>query len=477
MIDKLPIKTLIAVIIAVLVWAFVIPNGKNDNAAEAKATSGSQTENLVSAIQPVSDADAAQPSVVASGGLPVLTQRSVEPLEADKLADLHARFNRANKQLAEGQAQLAATAYQALIDDYPSIVEPYLNLASIYSSQAKLSEARGVLLRGFGANPKAGMLFDHLTEVHGALAAQSYQYALDTKVATDTPVLTLARASTIVTSLDQQQEIAKLTRQLSAQQSQVSSVEQTARLQELEAQVQQLQQAAVSTKTIQDNELNQARARIADLSQSLTQSQAAEREALARVVRAEQDSSGSVSELNSQLLESQAALLAANEGLKQKALLTTRAEQAERRIEELEADNERMSSELKLALSSNTATPATTSQPQKAIALVKGWARAWSAQDVDAYVSHYASNYSSSSSLSRAQWLEQRQIRLTNKEFINVRLKDFVVKDLGQQFSVTFSQHYQSNTVDDTVIKRLIFHKRGDDWSSAKIVNERLISR
>jgi len=121
------------------------------------------------------------------------------------------------------------------------------------------------------------------------------------------------------------------------------------------------------------------------------------------------------------------------------------------------------------------------SQPQQttqqAIALVESWARAWSAQDVDAYVEHYASNYSSSSSLSRAQWLEQRQIRLTNKEFINVSLQDFSVKDLGQQFSVTFRQHYQSNTVDDTVTKRLIFNKTGNDWSSAKIVNERLISR
>ena len=473
MLDKLPIKTLIAVFIAVIVWAFVNSSGKSDDAVGT--ADQSQTDNLVSSIQPVSGADAAQAGV-ASGRIPTLTQRSVQAIDADKLADLHARFNTANRQLAEGQSERAANAFQSLIDDYPSIIEPYLNLASIYSSQAKLNEARGVLLKGFEANPKAGMLFDHLSEVHGALAAQSYQHALDTKSTTNTPALALARASTIVTSLDQQQEIAKLTQQLSAQQSQISSADQTARLQELEAQVEQLQQAADSTKAVQDNELNQAKSRIAELSQSLTQSQAAEREALARVVRAEQDSSGNVSALNEQLLESQAALMAANEKLKQTALLSTRAEQAERRIEELEADNERISSDLKLALASNIATPGDTNQPQKAIDLVKGWARAWSAQDVDAYVGHYASNYSSSSSLSRAQWIEQRQIRLTNKEFINVRLKDFIVKDLGQQFSVTFSQHYQSNTVDDTVTKRLVFHKRGDDWSSAKIVNERLIS-
>jgi len=90
MLDKLPIKTLVAVLIAVIVWAFVNSNGKSDDADR------SQTENLVSAIQPVSGADAAQAGV-ATGRLPVLTQRSVQAIDADKLADLHDRFSSANK--------------------------------------------------------------------------------------------------------------------------------------------------------------------------------------------------------------------------------------------------------------------------------------------------------------------------------------------------------------------------------------------
>ena len=107
---------------------------------------------------------------------------------------------------------------------------------------------------------------------------------------------------------------------------------------------------------------------------------------------------------------------------------------------------------------------------------MQSWATAWSAQNVAGYVSHYADSYSSSPSITRAQWLEQRNLRLTNKEFINVAVSDFRVKDLGAQFSVTFSQYYQSNTVDDTVTKRLIFDKSGDNWSNSKIVNERLVS-
>jgi len=326
MIDKFPVKTLIAVFIAIFVWALMPANGKNDGVENNRANAAGETSNLVSAIRPVSEVDAAEPGV-ASGRLPVLTERSVEQINSAQLIDLHDRFKSANVELAQGQQQQAEVAYKLLIKDYPSIVEPYLNLASIYASQSKLSEAREVLLEGFDANPKAGMLFDHLSTVHGALAAQSYQQALDTKTSRDTPTVSLARASTIVTSLDQQEQIASLTQQLSTQQNQTSGADQTRRLQELEAQVQQLRQNAESSQTALKSELSNAKARVADLSQSLTQSQAAEREALARVVRAEQDSSGSLSELNAQLSESQAALLSANTQLKEQAPTLARAEQ------------------------------------------------------------------------------------------------------------------------------------------------------
>jgi len=167
-----------------------------------------------------------------------------------------------------------------------------------------------------------------------------------------------------------------------------------------------------------------------------------------------------------------------------------KSEQQLRRLEQLEKDNQQLSKDLTQALAKNAdisapdvSTPVQVSpqnqeieQNSIAIGLVKRWALDWSSQNVEAYVSNYADNYSSSRSLSRAKWLEQRQHRLTNKTFINVQVSDFVVKDLGQQFSVTFRQYYQSNTVDDTVTKRLIFNKTDDDWSTAKIVNERLVS-
>jgi len=118
------------------------------------------------------------------------------------------------------------------------------------------------------------------------------------------------------------------------------------------------------------------------------------------------------------------------------------------------------------------------SREDVASGLVVAWAASWSAQNVSDYVAHYADNYTPPrASLTRQQWLEQRRVRLTNKTFINVQVSDFVIKDLDDQFSVTFSQHYRSNTVDDTITKTLVFAKNSGEWSNAKIVNEIVVSR
>ena len=115
---------------------------------------------------------------------------------------------------------------------------------------------------------------------------------------------------------------------------------------------------------------------------------------------------------------------------------------------------------------------------QAAIDLIKAWAQTWSNQDVDAYLSFYQSDYTSSSNLSRAQWVDQRRIRLTNKSFINVKVRDFLVIPTANGFSVTFTQHYQSNTLDDTIRKRIDFALLpGQPLSTAKISSEKIVSR
>ena len=485
--DKLPLIALVGVVGVVFVWAL---RPANNDASKELIDNGTNSTNLASIIQPISESQAAETGV-ASGRLPVLSPRSSENLSSNKVKDLEARFKSANELLSSGQKQKSISELDSLINDYPSIIEPYLNLASIYASERRLGEARAVLLKGFAANPEAGMLFDHLSDVNGALAAHSYKQALDTKASSLAPALTLARADTVVTQFDQRQQIAYLKQQLSSQQSDVSAnTVQAQHVKELEAQIEQFKQSNNAETESLKSQLDKVNQELADLSRLLTQAQESEREAQARVVRAEQDASDSVSALSQQLSEKQGALLSIEEKFEFQSKVLLKSEQQLRRLEQLEKDNQQLSKDLTQALAKNAdisapdvSTPVQVSpqnqeieQNSIAIGLVKRWALDWSSQNVEAYVSNYADNYSSSRSLSRAKWLEQRQHRLTNKTFINVQVSDFVVKDLGQQFSVTFRQYYQSNTVDDTVTKRLIFNKTDDDWSTAKIVNERLVS-
>ena len=115
-----------------------------------------------------------------------------------------------------------------------------------------------------------------------------------------------------------------------------------------------------------------------------------------------------------------------------------------------------------------------TSGDEKAIALVRAWASSWAAQDVAAYIDYYQDGYRPSNGLSNKQWREQRQVRLTNKSYINVDVSNFTVKDLGAEFSVKFLQHYKSNNVDDKIFKTLVFAKNSDDWAQAKIIQEQV---
>jgi hypothetical protein len=42
-------------------------------------------------------------------------------------------------------------------------------------------------------------------------------------------------------------------------------------------------------------------------------------------------------------------------------------------------------------------------------------------------------------------------------------------------YSVSFAQHYRSNTLDDVIRKQLRFAADNEDWSKAKIVSEQIL--
>jgi len=108
---------------------------------------------------------------------------------------------------------------------------------------------------------------------------------------------------------------------------------------------------------------------------------------------------------------------------------------------------------------------------QQVLNAIAAWARAWSEQDIDRYISAYSKNYTPSGNMSREQWLALRKERLSAPEFIKVSLSgiQIFVTDPNRA-TVTFLQKYESNTYSDRVKKRLVLKSIDGEW---RIVREK----
>lgn len=103
-------------------------------------------------------------------------------------------------------------------------------------------------------------------------------------------------------------------------------------------------------------------------------------------------------------------------------------------------------------------------------ALVEGWARAWSDQSVDEYLSYYVSGFQPDSELSNSEWQELRRQRLSAPQYVKVSVAflDFETKETDRAL-VRFNQSYESDTFSDVVTKTLELVRQGGQW---KIVKE-----
>ena len=110
--------------------------------------------------------------------------------------------------------------------------------------------------------------------------------------------------------------------------------------------------------------------------------------------------------------------------------------------------------------------------PPQLRANVMAWAKAWSDRDVVQFISYYATDYTVPNK-TRAEWLSDRRLKITNKKFIKVNVGAFKQQVLDDgNIQVDFVQSYRSDTIADTIRKRLTFKKFGVNW---KIIAEKVI--
>jgi tetratricopeptide (TPR) repeat protein len=94
------------------------------------------------------------------------------------------------------------------------------------------------------------------------------------------------------------------------------------------------------------------------------------------------------------------------------------------------------------------------------------WARAWAANDVAGYLAHYAPDFKTPKGESRDDWEAQRKARIAKPRKIQVEIESarVVFNDSGR-VTVTFRQHYRSDTVKPTsTTKTLVMVRAGDRW-------------
>lgn len=95
---------------------------------------------------------------------------------------------------------------------------------------------------------------------------------------------------------------------------------------------------------------------------------------------------------------------------------------------------------------------------------VESWAKAWSAQDMRAYLNAYGSNFQTPKGQNRKAWEADRTARIEGKGHIKVTIESPQVTVKGNIATVKFRQKYVSDRLSTTGRKTLVLEKQGKNW-------------
>ena len=96
--------------------------------------------------------------------------------------------------------------------------------------------------------------------------------------------------------------------------------------------------------------------------------------------------------------------------------------------------------------------------------MLNAWASAWSAKDVETYLSFYASTFEYGKK-SRASWEKQRRARLSGPAKITVTLSNVQIELQSEALATAkFRQNYSSNRYRDSGMKTLTLSKASGAW-------------
>lgn len=110
-------------------------------------------------------------------------------------------------------------------------------------------------------------------------------------------------------------------------------------------------------------------------------------------------------------------------------------------------------------------TPAAGADEKAAVtAAIQGWAKAWSAKDVKAYLAAYSPAFAPGGGESRDAWAKQRAERIERPKSIEVSIQVRSIDVQGDTAVAVFRQGYRSDTLKTNSTKTLRLEKSGGKW-------------
>lgn len=362
----------------------------------------------------------------------------VDQLLAADPKDPKARFLKGVILTERGDTKAAAEVFERLTRDYPGMPEPYNNLAVIYAAQGHYDQARVALEKSIRTHPSYATAYDNLGDVYSKLAGDAYDRALRLEASDGGTSKKLA----LVRELSAPAEPLRV-----ASRAPVPStvVAKAAAPQGVTAVPAKPAPTPKTEPTAKPAPAPAAAAPAQPVPPTAAIAAPAERTPVAAAQPAKPVSP--VATPPAKPVPSLAAR-AATRPVERKPAAVVAAQKP-----------------------AAPTKPAAASNPEaEALRMVKSWAQAWSAKDVEMYLSFYAAEFKTPGGVPRADWEETRRARVSGPRSIQVSIRGpKVVRRDDQHVTVTFEQRYRSDTFQGRTRKTLELLRVGNDW---RIVEE-----
>jgi len=381
-------------------------------------------------------ADAVEAATQAlQAGMAEQAQQLVTRLRKQAPEDARVRFLQGVLQAQQGRTDQAIDTFRQLTRSHPQLSEPYNNLGVLLASKGQLAQARAAFEQALLTHPSLATAHRNLLDVQTQLAQQSYARALmldNTRVAV--PQLTLLAGIHSPTASVSPLPAGPVAS--GAATAAASPSERTAGNAAVSVSASAASGASVSRPA------TNASAPTPNMAGAKGSTAAPSASAPSALTPA----SGAAS--TSPLAASTTAALTAKP-----PAVSAVAKPAAAGVSAAAASP-----------SPSAQTPTTDAREMQLREQLDAWARAWSRQDMKAYLAAYARDFQPPAGMNRTQWEADRQLKITSKKRIQVEITQLRISWREQEATAQFRQAYESDNLKVVSRKTMVWVLRDGQW-------------